>query len=277
MVDRSLIAGANAWFRAAESQRNGSRILSDPWAIHLAERDPRIQAIRFARFALPPLRREIASLQAAHCARHAAVDALTLRAVDDGYRQLVIVGAGYDMRASRFSERLSGVRVFEVDHPATQARKVERLSNLPGVAPVARVAADLANEDLADALERVGWDRAIPTCFVAEGFVHYLTLHRFEALLASTARAARRRVVLSFIRTDMYLHADALFIQLIKAVREIPRLHFAPDDLRAVFARHGLGAFRTWRVEQQIEDLVPQAAGRGIVLSQDLAQGEGGA
>lgn len=270
-MDRSLIAGANAWFRAAESQRS-EKILSDPWAIHLAERDPRIQAIRFGRFVLPPLAREIAELQAAHCVRHAAIDALVLRAAADGYRQLVIIGAGYDMRASRLP--LPDMRVIEVDHPATQSRKVERLRGVHGVQPVHRAAADLLAEDLHVALDRAGWDPSLPTTFVAEGFIHYLSPHRFEALLASTERAKTRRVVLSYIRTDMYLHADSIFLQLIKAVREIPRLHFTPDDLAARLGKHGLGGFRGWSGEAQIDDLVPHARGRRFRLSQDVAQAE---
>ena len=37
---------------------------------------------------------------------------------------MVILGAGYDSRALRFAHELKGMRVFEVDHPGTQARKM---------------------------------------------------------------------------------------------------------------------------------------------------------
>jgi len=43
-------------------------------------------------------------------------DAVTLRAVEGGISQVVIVAAGYDCRALRF--RTSGVRFIELDHPS---------------------------------------------------------------------------------------------------------------------------------------------------------------
>ena len=239
-MDRSLIAGANALFRAAESHRRGS-ILKDAWAHILAERDVRVQAVRYGRFALPPLRRAIDELQTAHCVRHRAIDELLLRAVErDGYKQVVLIGAGYDMRASRFVDRLRGVRFIEADHPATQARKSQLLASCEGVnADVEHVALDLMFESLGDVLARTRLDPQLPTCFIAEGLVHYLTLARLDDLLASTACVnGRARFVLSFIRSDMYARATSTFTQLIKLVGEIPRLHFFPSELARVCEKH---------------------------------------
>ena len=39
----------------------------------------------------------------------------------------MILGAGYDSRAFRFENELGGVKVFELDHPGTQARKKQLL------------------------------------------------------------------------------------------------------------------------------------------------------
>src|SRR5262249_28815188 len=52
-------------------------------------------------------------------------DEAVVRAIDAGTHQIVILGAGYDARALRF--RTPGVRFFEVDHPATQRDKRDRL------------------------------------------------------------------------------------------------------------------------------------------------------
>jgi methyltransferase (TIGR00027 family) len=40
-----------------------------------------------------------------------------------GVEQVVLLGAGYDSRPFRFQYALSNVRIFEVDHPGTQAGK----------------------------------------------------------------------------------------------------------------------------------------------------------
>ena len=58
-----------------------------------------------------------------HIARTKHIDEMLERAIGGGIQQLVILGAGYDSRPYRFARQLEGVRVFEVDQPATQARK----------------------------------------------------------------------------------------------------------------------------------------------------------
>jgi methyltransferase (TIGR00027 family) len=62
--------------------------------------------------------------------RTSAIDAAVRDAMNRGAKQLVILGAGYDGRAWRMEE-LRGVKVFEVDHPATQGDKRSRVSQLP--------------------------------------------------------------------------------------------------------------------------------------------------
>src|SRR5690349_9888303 len=62
--------------------------------------------------------------------RTAAIDTAVRDAIAAGAKQLVVLGAGYDGRAWRMPE-LTGVKVFEVDHPATQGFKRARLSELP--------------------------------------------------------------------------------------------------------------------------------------------------
>ena len=64
--------------------------------------------------------------------RVAYLDRLVGLAVDRlSIRQVVILGAGYDTRAARLPR--AGVTFFEVDHPATQAAKRERLAKLAGL------------------------------------------------------------------------------------------------------------------------------------------------
>lgn len=61
-------------------------------------------------------------------ARTAFFDRAVVSALDAGAEQVVIGGAGYDGRALRYAR--PGVRWYELDHPATQADKLERLARL---------------------------------------------------------------------------------------------------------------------------------------------------
>src|SRR6476661_100693 len=107
--------------------------------------------------------------------RTSAIDAAVRDAIASGAKQLVILGAGYDGRAWRMPE-LRGVKVFEVDHPATQGEKRARAAELPeAMGTVTFVAIDFARESLDTVLERAGHDRSVPTCWIWEGVVMYLT------------------------------------------------------------------------------------------------------
>ena len=119
--------------------------------------------------------------------RTMAIDAAVRDAMARGAQQLIIVGAGYDGRAWRMPE-LAGMRVFEVDQAATQADKRRHLAELPPPAgAVSFVSVDLERESLDAVLARAGHDGALPTCWIWEGVVMYLTRRAMGATLAQMA------------------------------------------------------------------------------------------
>ncbi len=105
------------------------------------------------------------------------------QAVAAGAGQVVILGAGLDTFGCR--NPYGGVRVFEVDHPSTQAWKRSRLAEadipVPGTLTFAPV--DFENESLGDGLGAVGFDRDAPAVFVWLGVVMYLTRDAITATL----------------------------------------------------------------------------------------------
>jgi methyltransferase (TIGR00027 family) len=119
--------------------------------------------------------------------RTAAIDEAVRSAIAAGATQLVILGAGYDGRAWRMSE-LAGVRVFEVDRPATQQDKRARVAQLPSpVGAVTFVSIDFERESLDTVLETAGHDASVPTCWIWEGVVMYLTRDAMHATVAAVA------------------------------------------------------------------------------------------
>ena len=124
--------------------------------------------------------------------RTAAIDAAVRDTVSAGAKQLVILGAGYDGRAWRMPE-LAGVKVFEVDHPATQTEKRSRLSTLPpSPADVHFVSINFERESLDQALARAGHNRDAPTCWIWEGVVMYLTREAMRTTLSDIAKRSAR-------------------------------------------------------------------------------------
>jgi len=88
----------------------------------------------------------------------------------------VILGAGLDTHAYRCEALLAPVRVFEVDRPATQALKKQRVNEVLGGPPanLTYVAIDFQHEDLPAVLMRHGYDPAQRTFFILEGVTMYL-------------------------------------------------------------------------------------------------------
>jgi methyltransferase (TIGR00027 family) len=276
---RSLVAGVNALFRSRESRVPApARLLDDPYARLFGERHPLVFTLRALRWLLPPLRRLVDELQTAHCVRHRSIDELCLRAVGgEGFRQVVVLGAGYDTRALRLGERLPPARWIEVDHPATAARKarLSLRSRLPDA--VGRVSLDLERDELAPALERAGFDPAAPTCFVLEGLAHYLPRPTFARLLAATARGpGPRRVIVSYIRRDMARTAPPLFVALVNLLREVPTTYFDRDELARLAQHSGLRLRDCFTFADQVARLLPTPPARAPRLSQDIATFDAG-
>jgi methyltransferase (TIGR00027 family) len=120
--------------------------------------------------------------------RTRAIDAALADAVAAGARQLVILGAGLDARAWRLRE-LSEVRVFEVDHPSTQAYKRAQIGSRGAMAREVRfVAVDFARDSLEQALEGAGHDASALTFWLWEGVTPYLPIDAVRATLTAVSR-----------------------------------------------------------------------------------------
>jgi methyltransferase (TIGR00027 family) len=270
---RSLVAGVNALFRSRESQGPpDERLLYDPYARLFGERHPLVFGLRALRLLVPPLRRLIEELQTAHCVRHRSIDELCLEAGRDGFGQVVLVGAGYDTRPLRLGPHLPGARWFEVDHPATAARKARlwRRSRLRGNARP--VPLDLERGALGPALQAAGFDPEAPTCFVLEGLAHYLGRPSLGRLLDAAAEGpGARRVILSYIRRDMGAAASSLFVALVGLLREIPRTHFDPGELATLAGLAGLTLIGQVSFADQVQQLLAARSGPVPRLGQDIA------
>jgi methyltransferase (TIGR00027 family) len=108
-----------------------------------------------------------------------------------GVRQFVVLGAGLDTFAYRTRLDDPALRVWEVDHPATQAWKRELLAAAGLVAPpeLAFVAIDFAREALADVLAAAGFDAGAGAVFSWLGVTQYLVADDIFATLRYIAGA----------------------------------------------------------------------------------------
>ena len=197
-----------------------------------------------------------------------AEDALEA-AVERGVRQLVVLGAGLDTYAYRTGQG-DRLRIFEVDHPATQAWKRQRLADgaipVPGALRFAPV--DFEREGLADGLAAAGFDPAQQSFFTWLGVVPYLTKEAvFSTLGFIAGLAGGAHVVFDYANpagpgAGQDDHADARG-RLRARVASLGEAFMSEFETEALHARLAALGFR------QVEDLGPASirsryfAGRG--------------
>jgi methyltransferase (TIGR00027 family) len=177
-------------------------VLDDPFALQLVGPQwPAIQAASEAALPGVAVRQSRASVVAR--SRYAE-DRLTT----GGNRQYVILGAGLDSFAWRRADLIGWLRVFEVDRPASQARKLARITELGLPVRNGHVFApvDFEAESLHDGLTRAGLDWSQPAFFSWLGVTIYLTTEAIDATLRSVSRCGSgSEIVLSYDASDAFL------------------------------------------------------------------------
>jgi methyltransferase (TIGR00027 family) len=188
----ALVAAAH---RAAHQRLEGANIFADPFAFTILGKEGLALADEAESQALKrPLRLFIAARS------RFAEDCLSF-AVARGVRQAIILGAGLDTFALRNPHVQLGLRVFEVDHPSTQAWKRERLVQEGLTVPTSLTFApvDFEHHDLAAGLRAVGFQSDQPAFFHWLGVVPYLTHDAISATLDFIAGVPNADVVFDYV------------------------------------------------------------------------------
>jgi methyltransferase (TIGR00027 family) len=193
-------------------ERPKRRLFNDPFAFALLSGSYKTFA-RLAHF--PILRKLIYSIldlgvpysRSSAVVRTRAIDDLVCDAICGGARQLVLLGAGFDSRDCRLGEA-GKIAVFEVDHPATQRVKRERLHAYLGKLPtnITYVPVDFERDALEAQLIASGYEPAIQSVVVWEGVIDYLTGKAVQSTLSALGQLLASSSQLVFT----YTHKGAL-------------------------------------------------------------------
>ena len=189
----------------------------------------------------------------ATCRSRFTEDQLALAAAR-GTAQYVILGAGLDSFACR-SELAGRLRVFEVDHPATQQRKRALLAAAGLAEPptLTWVPVDFETDELIASLTAAGLDPSAPAFVSWLGVTMYLTAEAISATLASLSRLAPgSELVTDYMLTADLRDADGVaYADLVMPDSERrgePWLSFfTPEQMTGLLTRHGFTGVRDVR------------------------------
>jgi methyltransferase (TIGR00027 family) len=187
-------------------------------------------------------------------ARERYIDDVLQNFLNEGLQQLVILGAGYDSRAYRFD--LQGrVKTFEVDHPDTQADKLEKLQRVFGKIPehVTYVAVDFNTQTLSERLLSSGYDPELVTLFIWQGVSMYLAPAGVDSTLAFVVKSAAPGSAIVF---DYVYQAVLEGIQKQSEISSMRRYRFMTGEGLTFGIPEGkAGVFLRARGFQQVRDI----------------------
>ena len=274
--------------RAVADHRLAIGRFSDPVATHLLRDGERAAVERARSGTTPDTWRE--RLEAALLGRVTALSVSRTVVIDDAVRakahpQLVILGAGLDARAYRLAE-LADVDVYEVDQPASQQDKRDRIKGLRPVAKsLSHVPVDFSRDPLGSALASAGHDTATPSTWIWEGVLPYLTKTDVDATLAviDECSAPGSRLILTYTApaqlrllgvkrwwliavVDSALQVVMQFVGAWPAENEPYVSSWDPEAMRTLLTSHNFAVTND-------QDLYPVA--RQLGMSAQLPRGEG--
>ena len=169
-------------------------------------------------------------------------------AISAGVQQYVILGAGLDTFALRSRGRADRLRIYEVDHPASQEMKGRALEWIAGGVPsnLNLVPVDFETDRLDDSLIAAGFDPESPAFFSWLGVTYYLTEEAISATIDQVAAvsAPGSSLVVDYRYPRQLVPADgqALVEQIDRLVErrgEPMRSAFSPEDFVALMGRAG--------------------------------------
>ncbi len=171
-----------------------------------------------------------------------------LEAISSGVQQYVILGAGLDTFALRHRRLADRLRVYEVDHPASQDMKRDQLGRIVGSLPanLKFVPVDFETDRLADALIGTGFDPEAPAFFSWLGVTCYLTREAVSDTIHQIAEVAApgSRVVLDYRYPRRLVPAAGLPLvekmdRFVARRGEPMQSEFSPEELGAEMERSG--------------------------------------
>ena len=201
------------------------------------------------------------------------------RAVEKGIRQIVILGAGLDTFALRNPHGARQIRIYEVDHPATQAWKCQRLAEAQIALPpcLVLVPVDFERDDVGVKLVEAGFEQNSPAFFTWLGVVPYLTQEAIGRTLDYISSIENSEVVFDYMEppeafSEELRQLERERIEQLKKMGERSVSRFEPAGMAAILRSHGFCAIEDINFRQiasmfgrAVQGLAPGHAGVHVV------------
>ena len=236
-----------AGLRAAHQILDGEpKLLDDPAILRLLGPETRETILQHAaRYRLA----HVIALRSHVLLRSRYAEDCLRAAYSRGVRQYILLGAGLDTYAWRQTPGLEDLRIFEMDHPATQEQKRQLLSRAGMKTPpnLHFVPLDFESVSIREALTSQVFDPTIP-CFVSWlGVMVYLSMEAIDAVfdwLITLPSGSEMALTFTRRRTSNPLGDRAA------EMGEPWQTFFTPEELREKLLRRGFSSVHMLEPEE---------------------------
>jgi methyltransferase (TIGR00027 family) len=205
--------------------------------------------------------------------RKKIIERETRTAIDEGFRQVVVIGAGFDVLALRLAAEFPLVTFIELDHAATQHAKRQASERFGS--DVSFIAADLRDEPVNAALTRAAFDPEEQTVFIIEGVLMYFSEEQVTSMLQSIRRAANAcRLIFTAMEGDRFTGSTWLAQAWLKQRGEPFRWAITPERVDPFLTRLGFDVLRIYGAAEIRKELPPAASGRHVAAGEFVVVAE---
>ena len=220
------LIGEEQYNQVSINMLNGYPFFSADEAIQLQTDEEKLKWVVNTQLAPTPLAR------ARYC------EDMLLNALQLGCQQYVILGAGLDTFAYRYPEYARKLSIYELDHPATQAYKKERLEHLSIDLPenLNLVPIDFTSQSISSELLNHGFDSTKLSFFSWLGVTYYLDKETIEQTLQEIASISAQGCSILFDFPN-----EQLFSTPVKRVQSMVGMAQATGEpMKSCFSYHEL-------------------------------------
>jgi methyltransferase (TIGR00027 family) len=230
-----------AFFRAIETERPiGQRLFTDKYAINFLDNGLKIAA-KLSGFPiigsiiLKIVHHQALGALSSGIARTKYIDDILKQTVQDGIKQVIILGAGFDTRALRLN--FLKIPVIEVDHPDTLRFKLAKLKSTKQHNNIQHLQFDFNKENLEQwALQRK-INYHLPTAIIWEGVTNYLTQEAIDQTFEFVQKFSKNSyIIFTYVdkhvldNPQLFVGTEKLFENL-KRNEELWTFGFIPSEL----------------------------------------------
>lgn len=228
-------AGAKAFESCLPADK---QIISDPLGGYYAGREG-MKIVGLMQAINPSIRKAIVL-------RARFIDDYACQSLNNGFKQVVLLGAGYDSRFLRLPE-FRGARIYELDLYSTQVIKksmtLKMLGNLPP--NVTYVSIDFSLDSIIQKLMTAGFQRFKKTIFIWEGVTLFLNQDILEKTLGRIADICPdSRIVFDFVPTELIndetdYKGNRMLLKLCADIKEPLTFGSQPTEMNHILKRLG--------------------------------------